>query len=212
MQPELFHRADAHERRRPNLLPLLELFGTDTPVGPHLIDIVGVGRQVRKLIVDLMVDAAEPTLRHDHLDMRYRGDPLLVGHRNRVGEPGLVMRRDAGRGSGIAEYLISNRRDTDQRREDKQRDRDRKDGEKSPPLAAQEILENQRHILHRATSGEITLLNVKPRWFHASSAGVTPAPRVTNLPTFSRMRCRLGGRSAFPWLNSGEYALVEAIN
>src|SRR5208283_2738870 len=115
MQPELFHRADADQRRRANFLPLLELLGTDTPVGPHLIDIVGVGRQVRELIVNFMVDAAEPTLRHYHLDMRYRSDPLLVGDRNRVREPGLVMRRDAGRGRGVAENLVGDGWDTDQR-------------------------------------------------------------------------------------------------
>src|SRR5208283_3850412 len=98
--------ADADQRRRANFLPLLELLRTDTPVGPHLIDVVGVGCQVRKLIVDLMVNAAEPTLRHYHLDMRYRSDPLLVGDRNRVREPRLVVRRDAGRGRGVAENLV----------------------------------------------------------------------------------------------------------
>src|SRR5713101_7406562 len=159
MELEALHSIFADQACGPDFLEPRDRFRRDTPIGIDLFDDLVIDREIRELILHIMEHAAEPTLRHDRLDMRHHRNSLPISNRNRVSKASLVMSSDARRRSGIAKYLISHGRNADQSRENKQRHSNRQNGKERPPLTTQQILKNQPRVLHKS---------LEPRVFHKS--------------------------------------------
>src|SRR5712671_6208190 len=150
MEIEAAHCALRHQAGGLNLFELVH--AGKTPIGPH-VNLLRFRSNTWKLIADLMVNAAVNHERSHGNDMGNRGNFELVSFGQRITKSHLGAGDDANGGGCISEHLVGKRWETHQHCKNKQRHRNRQDGEHSSAFATQQILENQAcelcHVLPR---------------------------------------------------------------
>src|SRR6267142_7194182 len=139
--------ADRALRHQAGGLDLLELVDAgETPIGPH-VNLLRFRSDTWKLIAGLMENAAVNHERSNGNDMGNRGNFELVSFGQRISESHLGAGDDANGGGRISEHLVGKCWQTHQNRKNKQRHGNRKTGEDSSALVAQQVLEDQEYEL-----------------------------------------------------------------
>src|SRR5207249_12295062 len=106
-----------------------------------------VHRELRELVLRVLIEAAEPVAVRDPVDARHLDQALAVRERQREDERGAVPDHEP-RGLGGAERSFEGGDHGAQGAEEEERDRDREDREKGPPLGAEEVRPDEPEVLH----------------------------------------------------------------
>src|SRR5215469_10886351 len=140
MEIEAAHCALRHQARGLDLFELVH--AGQTPIGPH-VNLLRFRSNAWKLIAGLMVNTAVNHERSNGNDMGNRGNFELVSFGQGISKSHLGAGDDANGGGCIGEHLVGKSWQTHQNCKNKQRNRNRKDGENSSASATQQVLENQ---------------------------------------------------------------------
>src|SRR5882724_9400296 len=143
-------------------LDLFELVHAgEPPIGPH-VNLLRFRSNTWKLIADLMVNAAVNHERCNGNDMGNRGNFGLVSYGQRITQSHLGAAEDANGGGCICEHLVGKSWQTHQHREDKQRHRNRQDGEHRSASAPQQVLEHQACEFCHVSSSPTQVVATRP--------------------------------------------------
>src|SRR5215472_13713293 len=144
MKIEPAHCALRHQARGFDLSELVH--AGETPIGPH-VNLLRFRSNAWKLIAGLMVNAAVNHERSNGNDVGNRGNFELVSFRQGITKSHLGAGDDANGGGCISQHLVGESWQTHQDCKNKQRNRNRKDGENSSAFATRQVLENQEYEL-----------------------------------------------------------------
>src|SRR5262247_42177 len=176
-------------------LDLFELVHAgETPIGPH-VNLLRFRSNAWKLIAGLMVNAAVNHERSNGNDMGNRGNFALVRFGQRITKSHLGAGEEANGGGCISEHLVGKRWETHQHGKNKQRHRNRQDGENSSAFATQQVLEHQACEFCHGSSSPTQVVATRPLVGPTSR----PAPSRSIHPCRADKRCRRiapsGGRA-----------------
>src|SRR5216684_8701834 len=159
MEIEAAHCALRHQARGLDLFELVH--AGQTPIGPH-VNLLRFRSNAWKLIADFMVNAAVNHERSNGNDMGKRGNFELVSCGQRITKSHLGAGDDANGGGCISEHLVGKRWQTQQHCKNKQRHRNRKDGEHSSAFATQQVLANQACKFCHVSSSPTQVVATRP--------------------------------------------------
>src|SRR5258708_6439970 len=152
-----------HDSRRDDtcgalLLELALSLRPDSPIGKDLAYVIVINRDRGELHVRNSVRRQKSAVTGNRLDMWNLFDLPAICLWQQVKKCRLAMRDQSERARAIAEHLIDQARQTDQRREYEHRDGDRQGSQNRAALVACEIAKNESEVIHaRAVGGESPL-------------------------------------------------------
>src|SRR2546425_3954538 len=159
MEIEATHRAVRHQAGGFDFLEVVH--PADTPIGPH-INLLRFCSNAWKLIAGLMVDSA---VNHECSNLNHMGNCGnfgLVCYRQGITQSHLGTAYDANGGGCVSKHLVGKSRQTHQHCKNKQRHRNRQDGENSSASATQQVLENQACEFCHVSSSPTQVVATRP--------------------------------------------------
>src|SRR5262245_5034562 len=179
MEIEPAHCALRHQARGLDLFELVH--AGQTPIGPH-VNLLCFRGNAWKLIADLMVNAAVNHERSNGNDVRNGGNFELVSFGQGITKSHLGAGDDANGGGCISEHLVGESWQTHQNCKNKERNRNRKDGEDSSAFATQQVLENQDCKLCHVSSSPTRVVATRPLVW----SDIPPFSELINTPLSRR--------------------------
>src|SRR6267142_5375167 len=159
MEIEAAHCAFRHQAGGLDLFEVVHAGAT--PIGPH-VNLLRFRSNAWKLIAGFMVNAAVNHERSNGNDMGNRGNFELVSFGQRITKSHLGAGDDANGGGCISEHLVGKRWETHQDCKNKQRHRNRQDGENSSAFATQQVLAHQACELWHVSSSPPQVVATRP--------------------------------------------------